>query len=296
MSPVELLRSGRLAEALAALKERIRAEPAEAKHRIFYFQLLCVEGDWDRALAQLNLSAEMDPAALAMVQTYREALRCEVLRREVFAGTRTPLVFGEPPQWLGLLLESLRLVAAGNIAASQDLRAEAFDAAEALPATVDGAAVEWIADSDPRLGPVLEAIVNGRYFWIPFQNIRRIDVEEPQDLRDCVWMPAHFEWINGGDAVGLIPTRYPGSESSDDEAVRLARKTSWHDLGEELFVGLGQRTFATPEEDYPLMNVRQIAFDAGSGVEADSAEQARDDQAAAGDAAAAGADDEGADG
>lgn len=258
MSPVELLRSGRPDEALDALKDCIRAEPAEAKHRIFYFQLLCIGGDWDRALAQLNLSAEMDPAALAMAQTYREAIRCEALRRDVFAGVRTPLVFGEPPQWLGLLLEALRLSSKGDAAASQELRAEAFDAAEAVPATIDGTTVDWIADADPRLGPVLEAIVNGRYFWIPFQNIRRIDVEEPQDLRDCVWMPAHFEWINGGDAVGLIPTRYPGSESSDDEAIRLARKTVWNDLGSELFVGSGQRAFATPEEEFPLMNVRQI--------------------------------------
>lgn len=260
MTAVDLLRSGRTAEALAALKDQIRAEPAEAKHRIFLFQLLCVEGDWNRALTQLNLSAEMDPAALAMVQTYREAIQCETLRREVFAGTRTPLVLGEPPAWLGLLLEALRLGASGEVAASQALRAQAFDAAEAVPATVDDVAVDWIADADPRLGPVLEAIVNGRYFWIPFQNIRRIDLDEPEDLRDCVWMPAHFEWMNGGDTVGLIPTRYPGSEASDDEAIRLARKTEWAERGAELFVGFGQRTFATPDDDYSLMNVRRIVF------------------------------------
>ncbi|MGC1273908.1 MAG: type VI secretion system accessory protein TagJ [Planctomycetaceae bacterium] len=260
MTAVELLRSGRPTEALAALKDQIRAEPAEAKHRVFLFQLLCVEGDWSRALTQLNLSAEMDPAALAMVQTYREAIQCETLRCEVFAGARTPLVFGEPPGWLGLLLEALRLGASGEAAASQELRGRAFEAAETVPAVVDDVAVDWIADADPRLGPVLEAIVNGRYFWIPFANIRRIDLDPPEDLRDCVWMPAHFEWVNGGDVVGLIPTRYPGSESSDDEAIRLARKTEWNDVGAELFVGLGQRTFATPDDEYPLMNVRRIVF------------------------------------
>jgi type VI secretion system protein ImpE len=260
MSPVELLRDGRMSEAATVLKDQIRAAPADAKLRIFYFQLLCVAGDWNRALAQLNLAGEMDPGALAMVQTYREAIRCEALRDDVFAGTRTPIVFGTPPDWLGSLFEALRLASAGDVAASQDLRSRAFDAAAPVPATIDGTRVEWIADADPRLGPVLEAIVNGRYFWVPFENIRRIDVEEPTDLRDVVWTPAHFEWTNGGDVVGLIPTRYPGSETSDDEAVRLSRKTEWRDLGEDLFVGLGQRTFATDADDFPLMNVRRIVL------------------------------------
>ena len=31
-----------------------------------------------------------------MVQTYREALRCEVHRAEVFAGRKSPLILGEP--------------------------------------------------------------------------------------------------------------------------------------------------------------------------------------------------------
>jgi len=271
MSPVELLRSGQMNEAVAALKDQIRAEPGEARHRIFYFQLLCVAGDWNRALAQLNLAGQMDAGALAMVQTYREAIRCEALRNEVFAGTRTPLVLGEPPQWLGLLLEALRLGATGDVAASQDLRGQAFDAATPVPATIDDVAVEWIADADPRLGPTLEAVVNGRYFWIPFENIRRIELDAPEDLRDVVWMPAHFEWTNGGDAVGLIPTRYSGSETSDDEAIRLARKTTWRDLGSELFVGLGQRTLATDADDYPLMNVRSIRVGSATATDQDVA-------------------------
>ena len=258
MSPLELLRSGSPTEALAALKNAIRSEPANAKHRIFFFQLLCVQGEWTKALTQLNVAAELDAATLAMAQTYREAIRCEALRSEVFAGARTPIIFGEPPAWLGLLLEALRLVAEGKAAQSQQLRSQAFDAADSIGGLIDGQPVEWIADADLRLGPIIEAIVNGKYYWIPLQNIQRIDLDPPEDLRDVVWMPAHFMWANGGETVGLIPTRYPGSESSDDAAIRMARKTTWTDLGEELFIGHGQKVLATPEVEFPLMNVRQI--------------------------------------
>ena len=91
MTAQELLREGQLDEALAALQQEIRQSPADAKLRVFLFQLLAVQGQWDRALTQLSVVGELDALALPMVQTYREAIRCEVLRSEVFAGKRTPL-------------------------------------------------------------------------------------------------------------------------------------------------------------------------------------------------------------
>ena len=111
-------------------------------------------------------------------------------------------------------------------------------------------------------GPItLEAIVDGKYYWIPFTAIKRIRVEPPTDLRDVVWIPATFTWVNEGEVSALIPTRYPGSESTEDEAVRLARKTQWLEKPGELSVGLGQRMFATDAAEYSLLQIRQIELD-----------------------------------
>ena len=68
-------------------------------------------------------------------------------------------------------------------------RARAFDAAPAVSGDIDGQPFEWIADADMRLGPMLEAVVNGRYFWMPFSAIARAVFEPPADLRDAVWTP-----------------------------------------------------------------------------------------------------------
>lgn len=264
MSAIDFLRAGQPDEALVALKDQVRAEPAEAKHRIFLFQLLCVQGEWSKAAQQLEVAAQLDTGALAMVQTYREAIRCEVLRKEVFTGKRTPLVFGEPPAWIGLLIEALRLDGVGKHATASTIRSEAFENAEPTSGTVDGEPFEWIADADPRLGPVLETIVNGKYFWIPFEKITRIDLEAPEDLRDMVWMPAHFEWSNGGETVGLIPTRYEGSDRDEDSSIRMSRKTDWREVHGGLSVGYGQRILATQASDYPLLNVRRILLNTGA--------------------------------
>ncbi len=261
MSAEMSLHDGRLADALAEVQAEVRKAPTDAKHRVFLFQLLAVMGDWDRALNQLNVAGELDSATLAMVSTYREALRCEVLRRGVFAGEHSPLIFGKPKQWMALLIEALSTDAARQYGRAQSLRAEAFEQATAIAGAIDRQDFAWFADADPRLGPMLEAIINGRYYWVPFERLRSVHIEAPADLRDLVWAPAHITFANGGETVALIPTRYPGSENSDDARIRLARRTEWLALAPDYVVGLGQRMFATDTGEYPLLEARLIQLD-----------------------------------
>jgi type VI secretion system protein ImpE len=251
-------REGRIEEALDQLQDQVRKDPANAKYRTFLFQLLSLTGQWERAMTQLKVVGELDSATLPMVQAYREALCCEALRADVFAGRRSPLFFGEPEPWMALLTEALRCTASGRHEQAAALRGQAFEAAPATPGKLDGQPFSWIADADSRLGPVLEAVVNGRYWWVPFQRIRSFSVEKPEDVRDFVWTPAQFVWTNGGQVVGLIPTRYPGSETSRDNAIRLARKTEWIEIAEDVHLGQGQRMIATDAGEYPLMDVRAV--------------------------------------
>ena len=252
------LKDGRLDDALAQLQDQVRKHPNEAKHRVFLFQLLALNGQWDRALNQLNVCGNLDDANLAMVQTYKEAIRCELLREKIFKGDTSPLVFGEPEQWIALLIEALKLSAQGNYIQAGELRDQAFDLAPTTSGNFNGNVFEWIADSDTRLGPVIEAIVNGRYYWIPFNRIANIVIEAPSDLRDLVWLPAQFTWANGGSAFGLMPSRYPGSDQAEDSAVRLARKTEWREPANGHYFGLGQRSFVTDTGDYPLFDTREL--------------------------------------
>ena len=264
------LRDGDPAAALQSLQEQVRAHPNDAKLRIFLFQLLSVLGQWERAMTQLNVAAELDPAALAMAQMYREALHCEALRAQVFEGKKSPMVFGEPEIWLALLIEALLHTGRGEHSQSQQLSRQALEDAAPSSGMLDGKPFTWIADADLRLGPVLEAIINGRYYWVPFARLSRIDIEAPVDLRDVVWMPAHLQFTNGGESVALIPTRYPGSEASDDGTILLARKTLWNEPVPEVYHGLGQRMLTTDTGEVPLMEVRSITIDAAP----HSAEQA----------------------
>jgi type VI secretion system protein ImpE len=254
----EALRSGDVEGAMAALKQDVRKAPRDSKLRTFLFQMFCVTGEWDRALTQLSVAAELDPLAYPMSQAYQAAIRCEVLREKVFRGERSPTVLGDPGEWLPLLMEATRLLATGQVEEAMRLRDSAFDAAPGSTGTLNDTAFEWIADSDPRLGPVLEVFLNGNYMWVPFFRIKAIHIEAPADLRDQVWMPAQFTWTNEGEAVGFIPTRYPGTLATKDPVALLAKKTDWLDLAPDWSVPVGQRVLVTDAEETALMDVRTL--------------------------------------
>ena len=257
----QALRDGDLAQAMKLLQDQIRGAPADPKLRVFLFQLLCVQGAWDRALNQLTVVGELDASALPMVQTYREAVRCEMLRNEVFLGKRTPLLLGEPAAWVAMLVEALSLEGQGQTGEAQAMRDQAFDAAPASAGTIDGRAFQWIADADMRLGPVLEAVINGKYYWVPMSHLAQVAIEAPADLRDCVWAAAQLNFTNGGESVALLPIRYAGTDLARPE-LALARRTEWLETRPGFYTGVGQRLLTSDTGDSAIMDIRVMALDA----------------------------------
>lgn len=251
------IREARLTSAKEMLQNKIRAAASDARLRLSLIQLLCVLGEWERVRTQLEVVESLGDENRSWINLLGPALMGEALRREVFAGRTTPLVLGEPSEWIAQLIRALQ---PGDPSAQAALRAAAFDAAPAAPAKVNGEEVPWLADADSRLGPVLEAIMEGKYYWIPFDRVRRLSLTIPTDLRHLVWVPGQITWTTGGESPVMIPTRYAGTETSTDDQLRLARKTTWEELAENQFRGLGQRTLTAGDRDFPLLEIRTIEW------------------------------------
>ena len=261
MNAAEQVQSGQLEEGLKSLQAEIRGQPGDVNRRVFLFQLNCVLGRLDQAVTQLQVMASLNAETMLLAQIFRPVITCELLRREVFAGNRSPIIFGQPSDWMGEIIQANNLIAQGNFDAAAKLRAHAFEAAPATSGKINGEPFEWIADADSRLGPMTEAIVEGKYYWIPFCHIQKIETEKPSDLRDLVWLPVQVTWSNGGATCAHIPVRYPDTESAADDGLRLARKTSWQEKPGETFIGLGQRLLTTDAGEYPLLDCRSIEID-----------------------------------
>jgi type VI secretion system protein ImpE len=230
----ELYRDGRLADAITALGEALRDDPTDLGGRTFLFELLCFSGAYDRARKQLDAIASSDPEAHLSTAWYQEALHAEEQRQEMFRTGNLPETGGPSTGVAGSL---------------------------------NGDSFEDLRDADSRVGARLETIVGGRYAWVPFEHLARVTIEPPQRLRDLFWIPAEIE---GAASLGsqtndvLVPVMTPSASQHPDELVRLGRVTEWEELesGEEAPVG--QKLLLVDGEEYPLLEVRELLFDAAS--------------------------------
>jgi type VI secretion system protein ImpE len=260
MTAETLIHAGDPEAALKALQEQVKKTPIDAKLRIFLFQLLAVNGQWKRAQTQLDLAGQLDSEAEPMVQAYRDVINCELHREAVFQGQSKPLIFGEPEEWVALLVEAQQAFARGEMDVFSKLNAQAFEKADNRSGKINDERFTWLADADQRFGPVFEFIFNGQYYWVPMTRVQKLHTDKPTDLRDLIWLPAEVTWSNGGKLLVMLPARYPRMADVSGPGL-LSRRTDWVAHANDVVEGTGQRIFATDQQDYSLLQVRSIEFD-----------------------------------
>ena len=251
----DLLRSGDLAGARAALVSAVKAQAGDASARMFLWQVMAVQGDWDKAASQLRALASVSGEAQMLATVYHQAITAEAQRASAYAGRAPFPVLVSSSPWIDTLAAGLGAMAAGRVEEGAAQRDAAFDDAGDTPGEIDGAPFTWIADADPRLGPCFEAIVAGRWGLVPFEAVSRIKTEGPRDLRDVVWLPVEMALRSGQSAAALLPARYPGTEAASDP-LRLGRATEWD--GD---VPLGQRLWSRDDgAETGVLDFREIVM------------------------------------
>ena len=274
-----------LQNALTRLESEVRMAPGSASHRWALAEMLCVLGQWERALVQLQVGAKLherkDSQWQSKAQLLRSLVRAEAQRNEVFAGQLLPVPVIDRPEWMEALARALAANASGQHHQADGLRRAALDQAptHAGVCTVQSDAddaqslsersFEWIVDSDTRLGPVLECMVSGGYRWLAFADIVSLDMAQPASLLDLVWLPVTLQ-LRATQAGTqplrcFVPTRYCGTEniaadigSSQRDALMPSRLTRWQDVGETAVIALGQKTLMTEAGDIPLLSIRAL--------------------------------------
>jgi type VI secretion system protein ImpE len=219
MAGMELLKTGPLSEAIQQVADGVRQKPADLAARTFYFELLCVNGDLDRAAKQLDVLSIANPEL--GVSIYHGALRAERERRSFFHGGPRPRMLGQST-YASAHLEAVEHYAAGSFSAAANLLQDSAEERASVIATLNGEQVTGIGDSSDLLGPFLEVIMDGHYAWIPWDDIRSLGVPEPRYLRDTVWSPVSLELVSGGHGEALVFSLYVDSQLQAD-ALKL-----WH--------------------------------------------------------------------
>lgn len=244
-------------------KARAQRAPTDFRARSDLWQIFAARGEVDRARKQLDLMIQIDSSWAMEVQACHGLLLAEDERLKIFAGVKPPVCLGTPPDWFAKSVVAVGMVAAGHAEAAAKLLSEVRDEAQALCGTLNQGPFEWLCDGDARIGPYLEVIVQGRYFWAPWQSLRSLVTRPPTEIRDMLWQQAMVEVTEEGPIEAFIPVRYPHPRNSDES---LSRRTDWEPLSTDLYIGYGQKTLFTNDNSCGYLDVRKLDFTAQGAV------------------------------
>lgn len=264
MTAEELFQAGRLQEAIDAAIAEVKKRPTETGIRGFLCELMCFNGELERADKQLDLLSTQLPESAMQVALFRQLIRAETSRQEFFRDGRLPEFIGEPTAAQSLSLKASIEIREGNLTAAATLLAEAEQARVHVSGTCDESAFDDFRDLDDLSATTVEVLTStGKYFWIAPERIEDITFEPVESPRDLLWRPARMSVAGGPDGIVYLPVIYGACGQPEDEALKLGRATDWQGGEGEPILGVGQRTYLFGDEDKPLLSVTQIEYTAG---------------------------------
>ena len=261
MDVQQYFQAGKLDEAIQAAIEIVKKKPTETGQRALLAELLCISGDLERADKHLDAGQTQDPETAVALSLLRQLVRAETSRREFFQAGRVPDVLEEPNEVMRLHIQASVALREGETAQAVELLGQAEQKRLHVSGECDGKPFDDFRDLDDMTSSFFETLTStGKYYWIPFEKIELIEFRPPEQPRDLYWRRCRMVVRGGPDGEVYIPAIYSGTESQDDNALKLGRATDWKENEGEPVRGVGQRTLLVGEEDRPIMGLQEITF------------------------------------
>ena len=231
----------------------------------FLFQLFCFTSEYERAQEQLKLAAQLDESFQSASLIYLRVLASELFRNKVaVSGEETPLILGEPEEWMAKLFEANRMLAKNNLEAATQLRSEVYESQKVQAGKCNDVAFEWIADQDSRFAGNLECFLNGKYYWVSLSQVKELTLDSEAETRsyvDLLYPKAKLVLRTEAELDVILFARYPGSYAPESSQLAMNRLTEWDDLNDYNITGRGQRMFCADSGDFPLLELNKLSFD-----------------------------------
>lgn len=256
----DLFRAGKLTEALAAATAAVKQHPTDLGHRVLLAELLLFSGNLERADVILDAAGQIDPSSALVVAEFRQLLRAETARRQLFRDGRVPELLGDLEPSGQASLKALVAWRAGDFEAAAAAAAEAEALRPRVTGLINGEAFDDFRDADDLLPGYVETLTTtGKYYWIPVARIESMDFHPPKRPRDLAWRRCSMSVTAGPDGDVYIPATY-FAEGEIDEVFRLGRETTWSEQG-GLVRGVGQRIFLAGEQDLTVMQLEHVVIE-----------------------------------
>ena len=254
---------GGLEEAIDNVTETVRSQPDDPGLRMALFELLCFNGDLERAGRQLSILGKRHPDLGIAAIHLQGLVAAEKQRRSVLTGAEDPRFIGEKPAWAPLQCELLvrasRNEDCSRFVGRPEMEYTGFAGVRLLESKDKKLREPFTAirDGDDLLAPIVEVILNYRYGWIPWERVRRLEVEMPVNQRDLCWVSGSIETVAEERSEVYFPAIGFDSYESNDDDLRLARVAAWEERA-GLLRNLGGKILLIDEVPVPLVELGVI--------------------------------------
>ena len=253
MTPIELFHEARLGEAIEAQRAIVASKPDEVAERLLWCELLAFTGDRAAVRRELDALPRPSPDVSEYVAEWHRLLHADQARHD-----------GQPPDCLpsatAPLLMRMRADCHSRRFDPKGALDQLDDADERAPwveGHVDGRPFEGWRDADDVLGPVLEVFLGDRFSWVSMDHVRKLRVDDGDQLRDILYRPATLWLKDGRELEVFIPGLYVGTDNHAEEGTRTGAGVDWVERG-GVMRGVGGRTFLFGEEELTLGEFKQV--------------------------------------
>ena len=115
---------------MAAAQAALRKAPTDLNARVLLGELLAFTGNLERADVVLDAASAIDPTTALVVAEFRQLIRADMARRQLFRDGRVPEFLADPTEVQRLQLAALVALRAGDTAEASR-QAEAAEASAA---------------------------------------------------------------------------------------------------------------------------------------------------------------------
>jgi type VI secretion system protein ImpE len=255
-----LLLQARLTEAVVQATNSVKANPLDTTARILLADLLCLQGAFERADAQLQIASHHAPDDAIGIAQLCGLIRAEAARRAWFNGGALPSFIGPPTQRQQNALQLTLALRAADAAATTSLREELERTHVARHGSCNGVSFDDFRDADDLMQDNIEAVcANGKYYWLAPDALLSLTFAAPRYPRDLMWRRTRAVFHSGEQVELRLPAQYFDEAAAD--AHRVAQQTDWIASIGGLVMGRGQRILMIGGEPQGIMDIRHLCFD-----------------------------------
>lgn len=234
----QLVETGKLQEAISYCQATLKKQPLDTDIRSAYIELLCVNGELDKADKQINVLLGQAPDTAIGGKNVQQLIRAQQSRVDFSQGGDTADVFSDVDT-------ELKAIVALQVAIQDHHNADIVSQCAALESARYQSNPTQPRDLDDSLAGYLEVLgTNGKFYLVKFSEISLLEWQAPTSILEQVWRRVHIDIINGPSGDAFIPLTYLNSQS---DAEKLGRETDWQAIsqatGEDeiMYQGVGHK-------------------------------------------------------